>query len=123
MSAIPRGIRNNNPGNIRWSNDQWKGLIPKDQASDKAFCVFRSPEYGIRAMARILRKYTSYTLYSYGLSIVSVLDPSPGGAVLADTLVARSTEAIVSMCWNIYVLWPLILSILIFHHRCSSNSR
>jgi hypothetical protein len=60
MSAIPRGIRNNNPGNIRWSNDQWKGLIPKDQASDKSFCVFRSPEYGIRAMARILRKYTTY---------------------------------------------------------------
>ena len=60
MSAIPRGIRNNNPGNIRWSNDQWKGLIPKDQASDNSFCVFRSPEYGIRAMARILRKYTTY---------------------------------------------------------------
>lgn len=60
MATIPRGIRNNNPGNIRWSKDQWKGLIPKDQASDKAFCVFRSPEYGIRAMARVLRKYTQY---------------------------------------------------------------
>lgn len=60
MAATPRGIRNNNPGNIRWSNDQWKGLIPKDQATDKSFCVFRSPEYGIRAMARILRKYTQY---------------------------------------------------------------
>lgn len=60
MSAILRGIRNNNPGNIRWSNDQWKGLIPKDQASDKSFCVFRSPEYGIRAMARIIRNYTKY---------------------------------------------------------------
>lgn len=60
MATIPRGIRNNNPGNIRWSKDQWKGLIPKDQASDKAFCVFRTPEYGIRAMARILRKYTTY---------------------------------------------------------------
>lgn len=60
MATIPRGIRNNNPGNIRWSNDQWKGLIPKDQASDKSFCVFRTPEYGIRAMTRILRRYTQY---------------------------------------------------------------
>ena len=60
MTTIPRGIRNNNPGNIRWSNDQWKGLIPKDQANDKSFCVFRTPEYGIRAMARILRRYTQY---------------------------------------------------------------
>ncbi|ECP9801264.1 structural protein, partial [Salmonella enterica] len=24
----PRGIRNNNPGNIRWGDD-WKGLVPK----------------------------------------------------------------------------------------------
>lgn len=60
MATIPRGIRNNNPGNIRWSNDQWKGLIPKDQASDKSFCVFRTPEYGIRAMTRILRRYMQY---------------------------------------------------------------
>jgi hypothetical protein len=60
MAQLPRGIRNNNPGNIRWSNDQWKGLIPKDQASDKSFCVFRSPEYGIRAMVRIIRNYTKY---------------------------------------------------------------
>lgn len=58
--ATPRGIRNNNPGNIRWSKDQWKGLLPKDQATDKSFCVFRTPEYGIRAMARVLRKYTQY---------------------------------------------------------------
>lgn len=60
MIKLPRGIRNHNPGNIRWSADQWKGLIPKDQASDKEFCVFRTPEYGIRAMARILRKYSTY---------------------------------------------------------------
>ena len=60
MATIPRGIRNNNPGNIRWSNDQWKGLIPKDQANDKSFCVPRTPEYGIRAMARIIRNYTKY---------------------------------------------------------------
>lgn len=60
MSSVPRGIRNNNPGNIRWSADKWKGLVPKDQASDKSFCVFRTPEYGIRAMARIIRNYTKY---------------------------------------------------------------
>lgn len=60
MATIPRGIRNNNPGNIRWSNDKWKGLVPKEEAKDKSFCVFRSPEYGIRAMARIIRNYTKY---------------------------------------------------------------
>ncbi|EAP9510433.1 TPA: structural protein [Salmonella enterica] len=52
----PRGIRNNNPGNIRWGDD-WKGLIPKSQRTDKDFCQFITPEYGIRAMIVILRNY------------------------------------------------------------------
>lgn len=52
----PRGIRNNNPGNIRWGDD-WKGLVPKSQRTDKDFCQFITPEYGIRAMIVILRNY------------------------------------------------------------------
>ena len=50
-----RGIRNNNPGNIRKSNIQWKGAI----GDDGVFVKFASPEYGIRAMARILRVYNN----------------------------------------------------------------
>lgn len=51
-----RGIRNNNPGNIRWG-DEWQGLVPKSQRTDKYFCQFTAPEYGIRAMIIILRNY------------------------------------------------------------------
>lgn len=51
-----RGIRNNNPGNIRWG-DEWQGLVPVTERTDKAFCQFVSPEYGIRAMIVILRNY------------------------------------------------------------------
>lgn len=54
----PRGIRNNNPGNIRWG-DEWQGLVPKSQRTDKSFCQFIKPEYGIRAMIVILRNYQS----------------------------------------------------------------
>ena len=49
-----RGIRNNNPGNIR-HGDKWEGL--SDIQSDSSFCVFQSPVYGIRAMAKILLNY------------------------------------------------------------------
>ncbi|EDJ1488396.1 structural protein [Salmonella enterica] len=56
MTNSPRGIRNNNPGNIRWGDD-WKGLVPKSQRTDKDFCQFTTPEYGIRAMIVILRNY------------------------------------------------------------------
>lgn len=50
-----RGIRNNNPGNIRKSKDKWQGLA--DVQTDKEFFTFKSPVWGIRAMARILIKY------------------------------------------------------------------
>ena len=55
MKALPRGIRNRNPGNIRRSGDRWKGLAPLQ--SDPAFFVFETPLWGIRAMAVILRNY------------------------------------------------------------------
>lgn len=51
-----RGIRNNNPGNIRW-RDKWIGLVPEQQRTDTAFCQFVSPECGIRAMIIILNHY------------------------------------------------------------------
>ena len=52
---MSRGIRNNNPGNIRHGID-WDGL-DKDQSKDKEFSQFSTPEYGIRAMFKILKTY------------------------------------------------------------------
>lgn len=52
-----RGLRNHNPGNIDYSPaNQWQGLDPT-RPSDGRFCRFLSPEWGIRAMARLLRNY------------------------------------------------------------------
>lgn len=53
-----RGIRNNNPGNIRKSKDKWQGLA-KEQP-DPEFCTFETPIWGIRAMARLLIRYYDY---------------------------------------------------------------
>ena len=52
----PRGIRNNNPLNIRKGNN-WKGERPNQ--TDKAFEEFTSMEYGIRAGFKILRNYVT----------------------------------------------------------------
>lgn len=60
-----RGIRNNNPGNIRRSKDKWQGAA-EDQSGDTSFVVFKSPEYGIRAMCRILLKYRDRGLDTVG---------------------------------------------------------
>ena len=56
MTQTPRGIRNNNPGNIRWGAD-WQGLKKDGKSQDPSFCVFTSPEYGIRALAKLLKNY------------------------------------------------------------------
>lgn len=51
----PRGIRNHNPGNIEYTGTQWQGLA--DPPHDGRFMRFESPQYGIRAMARVLTTY------------------------------------------------------------------
>ena len=50
-----RGIRNNNPGNIRRSDDKWQGLAANQP--DSEFFTFQNPIYGIRAIARLLINY------------------------------------------------------------------
>ena len=52
----PRGIRNNNPGNIRHGAN-WHGLNPDGRKIDPAFCVFTDSIYGIRALAKVLVNY------------------------------------------------------------------
>lgn len=52
---IPRGVRNNNPGNIRHSQIHWEGEALTQTDTD--FVTFMDPEHGIRAIVRILRSY------------------------------------------------------------------
>lgn len=52
--ALPRGIRNNNPLNIR-KGGYWKGL--SEEQNDCAFCQFRSLVYGIRAGLVLISHY------------------------------------------------------------------
>ena len=53
---LPRGIRNNNPGNIRHGESSLV-LNPDARNIDSAFCVFTAPVYGIRALAKVLVNY------------------------------------------------------------------
>ncbi len=52
---ISRGLRNNNPLNIRRNGTAWKGLSAKQ--SDKEFFTFDSPAWGYRAALITLRNY------------------------------------------------------------------
>ena len=61
---LPRGLRNNNPLNIRRGKDQWQGL--RAQQTDASFCQFESLEYGWRAAFYLLTRtyYHKYRLYT-----------------------------------------------------------
>lgn len=61
MSDAARGVRNNNPGNVR-IGAHWQGLMPRDQMTpeqvkEDEFCVFQAPKWGFRAMAIIFKNY------------------------------------------------------------------
>lgn len=68
MATKPRGVRNNNPGNIDRSGTLWQGEDRSDAACrrESRFCVFVSPEYGFRALAKVLLTYQR----KYGLRTV-----------------------------------------------------
>lgn len=55
LTALPRGLRNNNPLNIRKSTSVWRGLSPTQL--DSAFCTFTSVEYGARAAIKLIMNY------------------------------------------------------------------
>ena len=52
---MTRGLRNNNPLNIRISNDKWQGIATTQ--TDKAFVQFQTMAYGYRAAWKTLDTY------------------------------------------------------------------
>ena len=50
-----RGIRNNNPLNIRRSATRWQGA--REEQTDKSFVQFKSMAYGYRAAWKVLQSY------------------------------------------------------------------
>lgn len=71
--AIPRGIRNNNPLNIRIGNT-WLGEV--NNPTDTEFEQFVSLEYGLRAAFIILRRYIRRYHKNTISSIVSTWAPA-----------------------------------------------
>ncbi|WP_296267728.1 structural protein P5 [Pseudomonas sp. UBA6562] len=59
----PRGIRNNNPGNIDYNaRNAWVGQLGLEEGvANPRFARFDSPENGIRALGKLLINYRSKT--------------------------------------------------------------
>lgn len=59
MQQLPRGVRNNNPGNIDYhKSNNWLGQLGIEEGvSNPRFARFDKPENGIRAIAKLLINY------------------------------------------------------------------
>lgn len=67
MTDIPRGIRNNNPLNIRRTKTRWAGQVASD--TERAFVVFMDMPHGVRAAAKLIQNYKMM----YGIDTVEKL--------------------------------------------------
>lgn len=68
-SDLPRGMRNNNPGNIVQAANDWRGKVPAGQNTDGKFEQFETYQYGVRAMIVLLKNYID----RYGLKTLSAI--------------------------------------------------
>lgn len=67
-SSLPRGLRNNNPGNLVQTSIAWLGKVPLSQNTDSRFEQFYELRYGIRALMRDI-----ITDYKKGKNTVSAI--------------------------------------------------
>lgn len=91
-ASAPRGIRNNNPGNLRWSIlNPWTGQSGKDA---QGYAQFSSPDYGIRAALKLLRNYITLN----GLQTIKAISArwAPAGDGTNNPAVWSSNVAIYS---------------------------
>ena len=84
-----RGLRNNNPGNLRKTADKWEGQT----GDDGEFCTFVDLEHGCRAMMKLLINYKK----RYGLDTLSKIISRYAPTTENDTstylqTVAKATE-------------------------------
>lgn len=119
MSKQPRGIRNNNPGNIN-KGIGFQGEIAGD---DSRFATFKSPELGIRALAKNLMTYDR----KYGLNTPAGIIGrwAPPNENNTNAYVNRVASALgVSPTTKLNMRDPVVMSKLasaIIHHENGQN--
>ncbi len=90
----PRGIRNNNPLNIRLSSSKWQGqVLPQRGSGEGAFCQFSEMKWGWRAAFRLLchTYYGKYKLRTIRDIIYRWAPPNENGTSVYIRSVAERT--------------------------------
>ena len=122
---LPRGYRNNNPLNIRYSTlNSWKGKVIPNTDRNNAFEQFISMPYGYRAALYLLRKYiksygcntigkiiqkwappTENNTQGYITSVCNLIKTNFGRSVGADTAIsANSSQLLCEMAYAMSIV-------------------
>lgn len=114
-----RGLRNNNPGNIRKSADKWQGLAPVQD--DPAFFKFTSASFGVRALGKILQTYRN----KYGLQNVRDIigrwaPPNENNTTSYVNSVARALGVTADEPIDVYARLPDLAAAIIRHENGSN---
>lgn len=124
MTQLSRGIRNNNPGNLRRTSDPWQGLAA-DQ-TDPDFFQFSDAKWGIRALARLAINYQDRHGLNTVEKIISRWAPPVENATsayvahVASRLGIAATEPIDVHDYR--VLRPLVEAIITHENGCQPYS-
>jgi hypothetical protein len=116
MTTQPRGIRNNNPGNIRYDGTKWMGLATPP--TDGSFCRFSDAEYGIRAIVKIITNYNK----KYGLNTIRQIisrwaPPNENNTASYINSVAAALQCHADAPLNIKNAMPLLCRAIIRHEN------
>lgn len=95
VSKLPAGMRNNNPGNLKFSGSEWQrqnfpGMVGPSVNTDQGDpqIVFNSPQAGMRAMASL-----ALTKFDGGKTTVNDLIAGQGGWTPGHTEAAKNIAA------------------------------
>jgi len=111
----PRGIRDNNPGNIRHSSTVWLGESPNQD--DPSFVTFTDAVYGIRAIAKILLTYNRDGLQTVSAIISRWAPPSENDTDSYVQAVCGECGTAASNVIDVVAMLPQLIKAIILHEN------
>lgn len=111
----PRGVRNNNPGNIRKNSTVWMGMAAAQ--TDSSFVQFVAPEYGIRAIAKIMKSYRALGLNTIREVIRRWAPPSENNTDSYVAAVCAECSVKPDDTVDLDTIMPLLVKAIIWHEN------
>lgn len=115
LGILPKGLRNHNPGNLRYvASIPWAGQVGDDGTG---YAVFDSDEHGVRALGHQLQTYSGRGLTSVR-EIISTYAPSNENDTAAYiSAVAGELGVDADQPLDVYAVLPNLVAAIIHHEN------